>query len=308
MNDTMRASILTVSLWASQSSHPGYPMPMGVEVHHTGCPNDKNLLAVAKVPKCCPLRGLGNCADAWGTFNTWAAGALKPVLAVSGYLEPCVQARELMLTVGEVASEVCGLNELAIVLFMLTHGEVSVMLLILEVVITLWAFVTFKLDGVLRCWRSLMKEGGRELWWWVWPSATCVECQVEPWSKGRWGAWLFRGPGCLVSVLRMPWGLKTGNAWVEGGHGRCNFLIMPVSMGWGDALGGEMVLCVWGGTWNALGAVKVRVTGWEGTSWKAGQTWRVAIHCLRYSWGEPALDTPSPVFCHPFVLQWTSGW
>ena len=28
----------------------------------------------------------------------------------------------------------------------------------------------------------------------------------------------------------------------------------------------------------------------------------MGIHRLRYSWGEPALDSPFPVSCHPFVL------
>ena len=81
-------------------------------------------------------------------FNTRAAGALKPALAISGYLGPCVQVGEMMLTLCEVASGVCGPNELAIVLHMLTHGEASLMLLVLEVVITLWASVTFDLEGV----------------------------------------------------------------------------------------------------------------------------------------------------------------
>ena len=45
----------------------------------------------------------------------------------------------MLLTAGDVVSKVCGLNELAIVLLVLTHGEASLILLVLEVVITLWA-------------------------------------------------------------------------------------------------------------------------------------------------------------------------
>ena len=47
-----------------------------------------------------------------------AVEVLKPALTVIGYLGPCVQAGELILTAGEVATVVCGLNELAIVLLM----------------------------------------------------------------------------------------------------------------------------------------------------------------------------------------------
>ena len=30
--------------------------------------------------------------------------------------------------------------------------------------------------------------------------------------EGRWGAWLFPGPGYLVSILWILWGLMTGDA------------------------------------------------------------------------------------------------
>ena len=53
---------------------------------------------------------------------------MKLALAVSGYLELCVQVVEVMI---------CGLNELAIVLLMLTRGEVSFKLLVLEGGLTL---------------------------------------------------------------------------------------------------------------------------------------------------------------------------
>ena len=59
-----------------------------------------------------------------------------------------MQVGELMLTVVELASLACGLNELAIVLLMLTHGEASLMLLVLEVLITLWTSVTCEFAGV----------------------------------------------------------------------------------------------------------------------------------------------------------------
>ena len=75
-------------------------------------------------------------------------GALNPALAVSGYLGLCVQMGEMMLTVGEVASDIVGLNDLAIVLLVLTQREASLMLLVLEVVVTMWASVTFELEGV----------------------------------------------------------------------------------------------------------------------------------------------------------------
>ena len=55
-----------------------------------------------------------------------------------------MQAGELMLTAGEVG----GLNELAIVLLMLTHWEASLMLFVLEVAIKLCAAVTFEFESV----------------------------------------------------------------------------------------------------------------------------------------------------------------
>ena len=50
-----------------------------------------------------------------------AAGVLKPALAVSGYLGPCMQAGAVMLTAGEVVSKVCVFTAPTIVLLMLEH-------------------------------------------------------------------------------------------------------------------------------------------------------------------------------------------
>ena len=46
----------------------------------------------------------------------------------------------------------------------------------------------------------------------------------------------------------------------RGAHLHGKFLIMP---GWGAALGGEMAQFVQGGTWNVLGGVRARGTGWK---------------------------------------------
>ena len=75
-------------------------------------------------------------------------GALKLVLLVSEYPGPCVQAGAVMLTVAEVASEVCGLYGLAIVLLVLTHRGESLVLLVLEIGITVGASVMFEIEGV----------------------------------------------------------------------------------------------------------------------------------------------------------------
>ena len=64
----------------------------------------------------------GNCADMLCVCTYKAARAFKPVLAVSGYLESWVQAGAVMLTAGEVVSKVCVLNDLPIVLLVLTPG------------------------------------------------------------------------------------------------------------------------------------------------------------------------------------------
>ena len=49
-----------------------------------------------------------------------------------------------------------------------------------------------------------------------------------------------------------------------------------------------------------LAGVRARGTGWEGHERldKPG----VGIHRLRYSWVEPVLDSPFPVFCRSLAL------
>ena len=54
----------------------------------------------------------------------------------------------MLLTAGEAISKVCGLNEPAIALVMLTHREASLMLLMLEVELTLGASDTFEFECV----------------------------------------------------------------------------------------------------------------------------------------------------------------
>ena len=94
-----------------------------------------------------------------------------------------------------------------------------------------------------------------------------------------------------------------GWCWVtHGWRGAClrerhNFLIMLVSTGWGAALGGKTAPCKRSGAHNALGE------GYGlGGSWGAVQTWCVDVQLLLYSLGEPALDSPFPIFCCTFAL------
>ena len=54
----------------------------------------------------------------------------------------------MLPTAGEAISKVCGLNDPAIALVMLTHREASLMLLILDVELTLGVSDTFEFEGV----------------------------------------------------------------------------------------------------------------------------------------------------------------
>ena len=118
-------------------------------------------------------------------------GALKSALAVSGDLRPCLQAEAVLLTVCEVGSKVCVL----IVLLLFAHRGKSLILLVLEVVKTVEASVTFANCGVQTlvvlklCWLlSLMGSGAGKLSLLFSPSVSHVGCHVRLCSRCSWEA------------------------------------------------------------------------------------------------------------------------